>query len=444
MKIAEKSPCKIMLADTPRVGLTPDKVKSPWNTGDTFDGGSVGLTPDKVKSLEVTGKYGREISGCIRDAAGRENAVLIVDMASQPELCAVLAELAGDQLASAAKACAEAIGAKDLIAAVPDQVHWEADGIQCISVLPSPVLCEESALYHMLETGELRSAPLERDFPSQGYEGRPTVAVDGETLLKIYAMAGSDYQNTKLLLVKSGEETLLAEAPVGMKVSTLLEQLEIKTSKPILLGGVTGEFSDGNEAIAWDKKFDTVTVFTEKDCMADQAAKLLCRAQEESCKKCVLCREGTWHLAGIFQGITQGKGKKEDLDMVLDIGPLIEAGAFCSFGKGMARAAVTAVRVCRDELEAHITKKKCPAGVCAAFSKTSYCIHPGLCTGCGDCEDECDEMAIEGKKKFIYMIDPDMCTGCGKCVSSCDEEAIKVNDGTIKLPKKLTRVGKFK
>lgn len=53
-------------------------------------------------------------------------------------------------------------------------------------------------------------------------------------------------------------------------------------------------------------------------------------------------------------------------------------------------------------------------------------------------------MAIEGKKKFIYMIDPDMCTGCGKCVSSCDEEAIKVNDGTIKLPKKLTRVGKFK
>lgn len=422
MKIAEKSPCRIMLADTP----------------------CVDLTPDKVKALDITGKYGWEISGRAEDAAGRENAVLIVDMASQPELSAVLAELAGGKLASAAKACAEAIGAKKLMAAVPENVHWEADGIECVPVLPSPVLCEESALYHMLETGELRSTPLDRDFPSQGYEGRPSICIDVETLLKIYAMAGADYQDTKLLLIKDREETLLAEAPMGMKVNALLEQLGVQTDRPILLGGVTGEFSAGNDEIAWDKKFDTVTVFSEKDCMADQAAKLLCQAQEESCQKCVLCREGTWHLAGIFQGITQGKGKKEDLDMILDIGPLIETGAFCSFGQGAARAAVSAVSLCRKELEAHIMKKKCPSGVCRAFSRSSYCIHPGLCTGCGECEDECEEMAIEGKKKFIYMIDPDMCTGCGKCVSSCGVDAIRVNDGTIRLPKKLTRVGKFK
>lgn len=422
MKIAEKSPCKVMLADTP----------------------CVELEPDDVNGLDVTGKYSREISRLAKDAAGRENAVLVVDMASQPELSAALAELAGDKLVSAAKACAEYIGAKDLIAVVPKELRWEADGITFMAVSPSPVLREESALFHMMETGELRSVFLERDFPSKGYQGRPTIAIDGETLLKIYAMAECGYQDTKLVLVKSGVQVQLSEAPVGMKVSELLERLEIKTDKPVLIGGVTGEFSMGDEEIAWNGKFDSVTVFTEKDCMADQAAKLLCQAQEESCGKCVLCREGAWHLAGLFQGIVQGKGKKEDLDMVLDIGPLIEAGAFCSFGRGMARSAVTAVNLCRNELEMHITKKKCPAGVCAAFQKTSYCIDPKLCIGCGDCEDACDELAINGKNKFIYMIDADMCTGCGRCVPSCDKEAVKVNDGSIKLPKKPTRVGKFK
>ncbi len=421
MKIAENV-CKVMLADTP----------------------CVELSPDNVKGLHVVGKYGWEISALAEDAAKRDNAVVVIDLASQPELSAALAELYGDKMASAAKAYAAYIGAKRLIAVLPENVQWEVDGMEKITVLPSPVLREKSALYHMMETGELRSAPFEQDFPSMGYQGLPTICIDGETLLKIYAMARPDYQDTKLILLKSGDDTQLAEAPVGMKVGALLEQSGLKTDKPVLAGGMTGEFCKEDAEISWDGKFDSIQVFTEKDCMADQAAKLMLQAQNESCGKCVLCREGTWHLAGIFQGITQGKGKKEDLDMVLDIGPLIEVGAFCSFGQGMARAAVSAVNLCRDELEAHIIRKKCPAGVCAAFQKTAYCIDPKLCTGCGDCEDECSEMAIEGKKKFIYMIDADMCTGCGKCVSACDEEAIKVNDGSIKLPKKLTKVGKFK
>ena len=107
----------------------------------------------------------------------------------------------------------------------------------------------------------------------------------------------------------------------------------------------------------------------------------------------------------------------------------------------MAQLFVSSVETNRDELEAHFIRKKCPAGVCAAFSKPV--IDPSKCTGCTDCLDVCDEDAITGKKKFIHMIDPDMCENCGKCAEACEEGAIVPQDGTIRVPKKLVRVGKF-
>lgn len=387
--------------------------------------------------MTTTSKFGWPVGEWIADTKGREHTVLILNLAGDvisPEL----AKTHGDKLAAACTALAGEIGVEKIYIAAPQGVSLAVPDAETITVELNPVLREESALYHLLETGELRSGPLEKAFPSQGYKGLPTVAIDGETLLKM-PEAGQD---TKLVLVNREGQSQLKEVPVGTEVKALLEGAE--TSKPILAGGVTGCFLTGSEAIAWDDRFDSITLYTEKDCMADVLAGLLAQAQEKSCGKCVLCREGVWHLAGIFGAVTQGKGKKDVLDMVLDIGPLIEAGAFCSFGQRMARLAVSGLELAWPELEAHITKKKCPAGVCAAFNKKSYCIDPTLCTGCGDCEDECPEMAIEGKKKFIYMIDPDMCTGCGDCTGACDEGAVVINDGSIKLPKKLTKVGKFK
>ena len=407
------------------------------------------LTAEDVRHLTIVGKYGWPVSQLAADAAGREHTVLAIDLAGDDELAPIhaeLAKLAGDKLAAAAKAYAETIGAEQILIAAPEGVDVPVEGAQVVRTPANPVLREESALYHMLDTGELRSAPLEKAFPSEGYRGLPTVPVDGETLLRLYAMTRPDYAPTKLTVVRRGGEDLLAEVRVGTPVGQLLGELGIDVKKPVLVGGVTGRFEakPGDVAFTEDARFDSIACFGEKDCVVDATAKLLARAQAQSCEKCVLCREGTWHLAGIFSGITAGKGKKEDLDMVLDIGPLIRVGAFCAFGRGMADLAVSCVEACRDELEAHIVRKKCPAGVCAAFSKKVYCIDPKLCTGCGDCEDACQEMAIEGKKKFIYMIDQDMCTGCGDCADSCDEGAIVVNDGGIKLPKKLTKVGKFK
>ncbi len=407
------------------------------------DSPCVSVTADQVKNIALTGKFGWPVSQMAADAAGREHAALLVNLVGDC-LSAELAEVVRDKMATACTALAEYIGAEEILIAAPQGVSFNLSNARTVTVEPNPVLREESALYHILETGELRSAPLERKFPSQGYQGRPTAAIDGESLLKLYAMTQPDYRDTKIVAVCQDGQSELAEVPLGTPVKNLLEELGATGSKSVLLGGITGRFSDGTDEVSWDDRFDSIHIYTDQDCMADVLAKLLAQAQEKSCGKCVLCREGVWHLAGIFQSVTQGKAKKEDLDMVLDIGPLIEVGAFCSFGQRMAGMAVSGLECNRPEIESHITKKKCPAGVCAAFNKKSYCIDPTLCTGCGDCEDECPEMAIEGKKKFIYMIDPDMCTGCGQCAGACDEEAIVVNDGSIKLPKKLTKVGKFK
>ena len=109
----------------------------------------------------------------------------------------------------------------------------------------------------------------------------------------------------------------------------------------------------------------------------------------------------------------------------------------------MPNVLLSALTLFADEFDEHIKKKSCSAGVCYKAAAV-YVIMPDMCVGCEDCVDECDEDAIEGKKGFIHMIDQDMCENCGKCVSACDEGAIVAVTGKLpKLPKKLTKVGKF-
>ena len=406
------------------------------------------LSPESAKKADFLNRHGQNLKKQIEDAASREEAVLIIDLVSEEPgsgFSAELTERAGERMKAAAAALAVAIGAEKIIVAAPEAISWAPEGAEIVRLECSPVLREDSALFHILETGELRSCPLDRAFPSQGYKGLPTVTVGAEDLLRLCAMAEPGYTETKIVIIRTGDGASVAEVPTGTTVGELLKAAGADAPKGVLAGGVTGTFTRNPEscAIGTGSMFDSVRAFGEKDCMADQTARLMKQALDLSCRKCVLCREGSWHMAEIFRGITEGKGKKEDLDMVMDIGPLITAGAFCSFGQNMAACAVSSVECNREELLTHIVKKKCPAGVCSAFSKKTYVIDPAKCTACGDCIDECDEMAIEGKRKFIHMIDQDMCTGCGKCVSACDEEAIVVNDGSVKVPKKLTKVGKF-
>ena len=258
----------------------------------------------------------------------------------------------------------------------------------------------------------------------------------------------------KWMVLRKGTQRRLVKAAVGTKLWDLLSENGFSPEKPLLLGGLTGRFVPAAEASALtvpaydpageNRDFDLVYVTEQSECLADLSAKLLGCVHEESCQKCVLGREGSWQLSEIFRDITLGKGSRENLPMVEDIAPLIAAGAFCGLGRGMARLSLSIASVCKDELTAHIVKKQCPAGFCAAFNRKTYVIDPQKCQANGDCADECPEAAITFKKKFISMIDKDMCTGCGQCVSACEEGAIVVNDGSIRTPVRATRVGKFK
>ena len=319
----------------------------------------------------------------------------------------------------------------ELLVCVPEETSALDTLAASKYVIPySPVLREPTALYTAMETGVIRVHPIVKTFENEGWQHRPTTVVTGEEAYRAATGAAG-----KLICV-NGE---VKEVAVGTALSELVE-----TAKPVLLGGCNGKFVAAaelaNTTVSLEPLFDSIQTYGDKDCLAAAAAEAIHQCVGYSCHNCVLCREGSWHLENIFQSITAGKGKKDDLAMVEDIAPIMQEGCLCEFGRGMATAALTAVQVCRAELEAHIVKKTCPAGVCKAFA--NYAIRPDLCTGCGDCIDECPEDAIEGKKGFIHIIDQDLCEKCGKCAEVCPENAIACGE-KFRVPKKLVRVGRF-
>lgn len=412
---------------------------------------SGGLSAEAVKALSIHTKYGTDFSLELKDAAEREHASLVINLAADDKdapISGYLVSYQKEKLDAAIKSAAEAMGAEEIVIVKTKDIDYtlEYENVKMIDVERALVLREESALYHMIESGELRICPLEKDFPSQGYQDVPAAIVDAETLCRIYEAVKPDYVESKLVVLRTSKESRIAEVKTGTTLAGLLKESGLEAEKSVLIGGVTGEFvgKEGLEQKTVDLSadWDSVTVYGNQDCLADVTRQLAADAALESCGKCVLCREGTWHFRAMTQDITDGKAKKEDLAMILDIGPLIQVGAFCSFGRKMARVVVTSVEHNRAELEAHFVKKTCPAGVCKAFAK--LVIDPSKCTGCGDCIDVCDEDAINGKKKFIHIIDNDLCENCGECIKACEEDAIVMQDGTIRIPKKLVKVGKFK
>lgn len=423
---------------------------APWETAilSPFAGE---ISAEDVKKLSIKTKYGIPFSEELQDAAERGNAVLMVNLAADDEHAPINEYLVihqKEKLEAAIKAVAEAAGAVKILVIRTKGIGFsvQAPAVTVLETERNPVLREEAALFNLAEKGEVRSCVLEKSYPSKGLDGQPCVVLDGETLCRIYALAKGAKAETKLVVLKAGTDIRLTEVPVGCSLETCLEACGVKVSKGLLLGGVLGSFvgkeETGQYAVGTDALWDLVWAPDEKDCMADISLRMALEAKEKSCGKCVLCREGTFHISEMFLRITQGKAKKEDLDMILDIGPLIRKGAFCKFGQNMAGLFVSCTEKNRSELAAHFVKKTCPAGVCKAFAK--LVINPEKCTGCTDCADVCDEDAIIGKKGFIHMIDGDLCENCGKCADACEEGAVTMQDGTIRIPKKLVKVGKFK
>ena len=162
----------------------------------------------------------------------------------------------------------------------------------------------------------------------------------------------------------------------------------------------------------------------EDTCMVDVARYFLDFTQKESCGKCTFCRIGTHHLLKILTRLTKGEGREGDLELLESLSADIKNGSLCGLGKTAPNPVLTALKYFRDEYEAHIQDKKCPAGVCKPLFH--YEIDAAACTGCRLCALKCPEKAISGEKKTPHVLNQEKCIKCGICYERCKFDAIRI------------------
>ncbi|SKC84815.1 NADH-ubiquinone oxidoreductase-F iron-sulfur binding region domain-containing protein [Maledivibacter halophilus] len=165
-------------------------------------------------------------------------------------------------------------------------------------------------------------------------------------------------------------------------------------------------------------------VMDDRTCMVDVAKYYLSFLAEESCGKCVTCREGIRMMQHILEDITNGKGKEEDIDSLLELCEAVKECSLCGLGKTAPNPVITTIKYFRDEYMEHIINKRCPAGVCKEL--TSFYIDKELCKGCGLCKKNCPVDSIKGTIKSPHEIDISKCIKCGSCINSCKFNAVKI------------------
>lgn len=165
-------------------------------------------------------------------------------------------------------------------------------------------------------------------------------------------------------------------------------------------------------------------VMDETTCMVDVAKYFLSFTQQESCGKCVPCREGGEHMLKILERITRGEGEESDLDLLKEIADTMQCASLCALGKLAPNPVLTTLKYFPEEYMAHIKDKKCPAGVCRELIQ--YFIDPEACTGCGRCRKACPTGAITGEKEEVHILDQEQCIKCGNCMEVCRFDAVTV------------------
>jgi len=162
-------------------------------------------------------------------------------------------------------------------------------------------------------------------------------------------------------------------------------------------------------------------VMDENDCMVDAARFFLDFSTKESCGKCTMCRLGTLQMLSVLEDITAGRGKIKDLDALLTLAEDVRMGSLCGLGRTAPNPVLTTLRYFKDEYEAHILEKRCPARVCPEL--TAYYILPEKCDrACEHCVLTCPTEAIKGEKGEVKIIDQEKCSKCGTCLEVCPPE----------------------
>ena len=256
-----------------------------------------------------------------------------------------------------------------------------------------------------------------------------------------YSKIGTEKsKGTKIFsLVGKINNTGLVEAPMGMKLHEIIYNIgggipNGKKFKAVQTGGPSGGCIPEkliNLPIDYEKLTEAgsmmgsggMIVMDEENCMVDVAKYFLKFLTEESCGKCVPCREGILQMAEILEDITNGKGKPGDIELLEEMSTVIKDTSLCALGGTAPNPVLSTIRYFRDEYDAHINDKKCPAGVCQALIQ--YSINPKKCIGCGACLKQCPQEAITGEKKQPHTIDPEKCIKCGACYDACKFDAIK-------------------
>ena len=310
---------------------------------------------------------------------------------------------------------------------------------------------EESALIASIEgkKGEPRQRP---PFPAEkGIWGKPTNINNVETWanVPIIISKGADWfatigtegsKGTKIFsLVGQINNTGLVEVPMGISLREMVYDIGGgipggKKFKAIQTGGPSGgcipeqmldlhvDFEELKQAGSMMGSGGMV-VMNEDTCMVDTARYFLEFLRDESCGKCLTCREGIDRMLEIVTEITRGKGTMKDLETLQELGELVKDASMCGLGQTAPNPLLSTLKYFKDEYIAHIKDKKCPAGVCRAL--ITYTILEDLCTGCGACLRACPEEAISGEKKEVHAIDQEKCIKCGICFQTCKFDAIK-------------------